>query len=250
MLRRIRIFVRLVLLGANPVEMAKMAWGFAATRRGGAVTVRIRAHGKVFPVIISGPADRTVMREVFVDREYDIATAPNPQIIVDVGANVGMASLFLASRFPECEVHAIEPCPKTYERLVENTRALPNIRTHNLAISSQSGTAAFYVNEAHFGSSLIQRGGSDERKVDVFTRTLDGFIDDLGVDRIGLLKFDLEGYEAEMMRGLDARRVAQFVGELHFDLMPERAEWFVARMSGMAVVLTRISEHRSILHAA
>lgn len=249
MFRRLFVLISVVGLGANPWERLRMFWTYFATRRGKSTVVRVLVHGKVFPITISSPADRTVLREVFVDGEYNNVCQPSPSIIVDVGANIGMASLYFASRFPECVIHAIEPCPKTFECLVENTAAFPNIKVHNVAISSKGGIADFYVSEAHFGSSLIARGNPNEKKISVITLTMDEFMDAQSLERVGLLKFDLEGYEAEMMRGLTVCRIEQFIGELHFDLMPEKIDYFKDRLQGRLVTLFPISINRSIIHA-
>lgn len=251
MIRRLVTFFRILSLGATLGDRLLLAWCFVASRLGrGPVTANLSVAGKRFPVIISGPADRTVLREVFLDSEYGRATLPEPRTVVDVGANVGMASLYFAARFPDARIHAIEPCPNTFERLKQNTAAFPNITAHNLAISSANGEATFYVNAAHFGSSLRSRNTAAESEVQVKTMTMNAFLDQVGLDKVGLLKFDIEGNEAEMMRGLDVGRVGQFIGELHFDLMEEPIEWFEERLSGRRIEIAPLSRYRSVILAS
>jgi len=248
--KRLLTFFRLVNLGATLGDRIAIAWSFAANRlSAGPVFTTVSVAGKRFPIIIDGPADRTVIREVFVDGEYSRAVQPTPRFIVDVGANVGMASLYMAARFPDAIIYAIEPCPQTYERLVRNTASNPSINTYNIAISSKNGEAAFFVSAAHFGSSLRARGAPGEREIRVQTLTMNSFLDQIGLERIGLLKFDIEGHEAELLRGLDIERVGQFIGELHFDLMNEKMEWFEERLSGRKVEISQTSPYRCVIVA-
>src|SRR5687767_5642115 len=45
--------------------------------------------------------DVATLRKIFADREYEIALARRPAVIVDAGANVGLASIFFARQFPD-----------------------------------------------------------------------------------------------------------------------------------------------------
>src|SRR5258708_3909008 len=60
----------------------------------------------------------------FVQREYDgiVADWGNVASIVDVGANVGAATLWFAAHAPAARLLAVEPSPDVYPRLVENIR--------------------------------------------------------------------------------------------------------------------------------
>ena len=71
------------------------------------------------------PADRFVFRQVFIDRDYDtsgwsqdawvvrryesILKANRLPVIIDAGANIGLASVWFSERFPRAKVFAVEP---------------------------------------------------------------------------------------------------------------------------------------------
>ena len=79
--------------------------------------------------------------------------APTGSTAIDVGANVGLWSYGLARRFKRIE--AFEPIPRLYKNL--ERVALPGVRLHNVALSSQKGQAELKIPSQ--GNSVIGIGG-------------------------------------------------------------------------------------------
>jgi len=71
--------------------------------------------------------------------------------IVDIGANLGVFSIYFAKRFPEAGVYAFEPSRKVFSRLVSNAAAngVSNLHVFNCAISSESGFLNFHEPAGH-----------------------------------------------------------------------------------------------------
>ena len=67
--------------------------------------------------------------------------------IIEAGAFDGRDTLLIAQQFPQATIHAFEPVPEIFELLTKNTAHVPNIHRHPYALSSQTGTAQFYVSE-------------------------------------------------------------------------------------------------------
>jgi FkbM family methyltransferase len=63
----------------------------------------------------SHTSDRTVLGQVFIEREYEPVELSNPSMILDLGANVGYSSAYFLSKYPTASVLAIEPDPGNYE---------------------------------------------------------------------------------------------------------------------------------------
>ena len=59
-------------------------------------------------------------------KEYDFAV-DRPSVIIDAGANIGLASIWFASKFPEARILAIEPEKSNYELLVRNVEPLHHV---------------------------------------------------------------------------------------------------------------------------
>ena len=69
-------------------------------------------------------------------------------IVVDVGANIGIYSEFLARRVgPTGLVHCFEPSPDNFKRLCAATRNLSNVRLSNAAVGESSGESKLYISE-------------------------------------------------------------------------------------------------------
>jgi FkbM family methyltransferase len=128
-----------------------------------------------------GGADVGVFDQIFVMRDYDIrrfkqwktviekynamlGSGPKP-LIVDCGANIGLSALYLAHLFPGVSMVAVEPEPNNFLMLQDNTRANPNIRPVQAAISDHPGNVtianpkasnwAFQVKEASASDSVV-----------------------------------------------------------------------------------------------
>lgn len=146
-------------------------------------------------------------------------------VIVDVGANVGLVSLLMARRFPDRPVHAFEPNPSTFAALEANAarNRAGNIQCHRAAVSEAEGTVLFENDPVKRGTASIalQQG---EHSAEVPATTLDAFAAAQGVDRIGLLKIDVEGFETLVLRG--AARVLAEVrpAVIYFEVCPMLTE--------------------------
>ncbi len=149
-------------------------------------------------------ADVFVLSEVFCHRNYDVCLPFVPETVLDLGANVGYASVFFARRYPRAAVACVEPEP-------DNLRLL-HMNLNQNAVSAQVFAAAIAVTD---GRLSIQRSEFDYgHKVadipygractgncsDVEAVSIPTVLERLSWDRIGLLKIDIEGYEGILLR--------------------------------------------------
>jgi FkbM family methyltransferase len=125
-------------------------------------------------------------------------------LTVDAGAHVGYYSCLMA----KCgaRVLAFEPNPKLHTLLVQNCQEWhwPSVAAHQLALSDVDGEADFYLPSGYddgFGSLGAADRDDRSHSIRVQTRRLDGF---LPLGRIRLVKIDVEGAEALVIRGLGA----------------------------------------------
>ena len=123
-------------------------------------------------------------------------------VAIDVGANVGVHSLVMASR--GATVLAIEPNPIVYRRLLSNIdlNGFTNIRAQNIAISDSPGELCFSFpasDETNQGSGAVMSGGNTR----VPAVTLDRLVEIEGLDRVDFLKIDVEGWEPAVLAGAE-----------------------------------------------
>jgi transketolase len=138
-----------------------------------------------------------------------LALAADARVILDIGANAGFVALRLARAVQDraAVVHAFEPVPSTFSELCQNlslnaTRA--RVVAHPFALGESRGQVTFYV-PAFQGSVAASAQplftADDNRAVEVDMTTLDEFAAREGLERIDLVKCDVEGAELFVLRG-------------------------------------------------
>jgi hypothetical protein len=65
--------------------------------------------------------------QVFVYQGYDFDASPSPEIIIDAGANIGLASIYFANKYPEAKIIAVEPEESNFRLLRKNAAPYKNI---------------------------------------------------------------------------------------------------------------------------
>ena len=137
--------------------------------------------------------------EVFIFKIYKI---PREEVttIMDIGANVGYASIYFAHFFPSARIIAVEPEGSNYQMLVKNTMDHRNIVCVQSAIWSHETELALQNPQAS-NWAFHYKEASNARSGDVIkSQTLSGLMAQFNMERLNLLKIDIEGGE----RGLFA----------------------------------------------
>jgi FkbM family methyltransferase len=146
---------------------------------------------------------------------------------VDVGANWGYFTLLAAERVgPAGRVVALEPDPRLYAALRRNLERngwLDRVAALPVAAADRPGTgtlAGFDEHGGNFGLSRLSHSASGAGPAfAVAARPLDDLLDERGLDRVDLLKMDIQGGEAlalaGLRRSLAAGRVRRLLLELH-----------------------------------
>lgn len=121
---------------------------------------------------------------------------------VDIGANVGLYSLFVAARAGDrARILAVEPQPGILERLRFNLAANPAAKVEVLpiALSDHDGTADLVLDANDGGGTHLDKHtatrGADGRVVSVPCRTLVAVLMEAGLTAVDALKIDVEGAE-------------------------------------------------------
>jgi FkbM family methyltransferase len=178
------------------------------------VAVEMDVGGTVRRVRVGAHTDLEVMIEVLVRREYDDLPCADAEVIVDLGAHIGLATLRLLAANPSARVIAVEPDPFLIEQLRANVSGLP-VTVLQAAISDESGERTFYRSDTFSWANSLERTMPVQIPVSVHTVTLDEILDAYSCSRVDLLKVDIEGGEWDLFsRGLPDR-VQSVVGEVH-----------------------------------
>jgi len=136
-----------------------------------------------------------------------VDNCPDNGIVLDVGANIGIYSIYVATHRPGARVLAFEPVPEIVERFKRNI-ALNNV--HNIVVcdyalaeeettkelmlnvTTNTGGNSFVVNQTQFQGF--------EKKIPVKTKTMLQALQENKVERVDVLKADVEGYEYPILK--------------------------------------------------
>ncbi len=143
-------------------------------------------------------------------------------VVYDIGAHIGFFML-LCNKFVGTtgRVYAFEPFPENFARLAANVEVnrANNVEIHRLALSDYNGSATFAVAPSSLMGHLSGETRVSADAMQVQTRTVDGFVAD-GGKVPDLLKVDVEGAEADVIRGAAATiasRPPRMLVEVHSD---------------------------------
>lgn len=120
-------------------------------------------------------------------------------LVLDVGANIGNHTLYLAA-VTGCRVEAFEPNPELCDALRESIRANHQegrVRVHCVGVGAAPGVAHFVAHTPdNLGAQALAPGASDDERIEIVR------LDDLDLQGpVAALKIDVEGMEAEVLRG-------------------------------------------------
>jgi FkbM family methyltransferase len=152
-------------------------------------------------------------------------------VVLDIGANIGIFSIYLAKLFPEVKIYAFEPVKKTYNDLLKNIELnnIKNIKAFNLAVNKDAREIQMiYLEEASDCSfmadldvpRLTNRSNIKNNVVveKVPGITLDGILKDNKIQKVKLLKIDTEGAEDEILRASKRLNDIEYIiGEMHYN---------------------------------
>jgi FkbM family methyltransferase len=161
------------------------------------------------------------------------------QVVVDVGANIGLLTLIAAHQVgPQGRVFAFEPGPLSFALLSANIAAngYHNVTIDNAAVSDRDGTVDLYVCATGESDNRISGtidDGSGRERISVRSVALDDYFQDRAID---FIKIDAQGAEPLILKGL-SRIMAESV---NLQIMMEYCPEAFSSLEAPAAFLSRI----------
>lgn len=155
---------------------------------------------------------------------------PDDTVIVDAGAHSGLFSALVKRRNPSCRLVAIEANPELHSVIRSNLESYSRWDLIPKALSDTTGPTSFFVSpEATQTSALSMEsaetfGLQPSKKIAVDSTTIDSLATELSLDRIDVLKLDIQGAEARALKGAShfLPRIGKLLIEVTFlDESPE-----------------------------
>jgi FkbM family methyltransferase len=181
--------------------------------------VKVRWPGISQPILLRvGSADIPAYEDVVINRQYECDLPFAPDVIIDAGAHIGLASVFFANRYPHAQIIAIEPETANFRLLEKNIHPYKNVRAIKAALWSRDGDVI--LKDPGIGTWGFQVAG-DGPGAKVPALTVPTLLARENIRKVDLLKVDIEGAEKEVFAGN-----LEWLGRVKF-LMIETHHWLV-----------------------
>lgn len=206
-------------------EASRLGWiwvlGYRVLKRVGVREIKFR------PVKLSSPVYCRIEGSDIWEYKQSLGTWAEPlnlrfvpETIIDAGANVGYASLRFAREFAEAKIIAVEPASANLIQLRKNCGQNPNISVEPFAVWSHSTLLRVAdTGVAHNAYQLLEDPNGDVPALSFLD-----LMEKHAIERVDLLKIDIEGAEKLLFEDLGATswlgRVGMLLIETHDRMIP------------------------------
>jgi len=203
-------------------------------------------------LLVSTYDELFIVKEIFYDKCYDFTTPHNSLTVVDIGMNIGTASLFFASKQGVNRVYSFEPFPATFERALENFRLneLPEnmIFPHSYGISNETKVLEVPYDrnwKGHMSTVLHSETAPSLEKAEIevvdIAQVFSAIIELHPEDQF-VFKVDCEGGEYEIF---DRLNETGLIKKIHIIIL----EWHnIAEVNGNIARLERVLEQNGFIY--
>jgi len=187
-------------------------WALLPIRRRVARYARVPHNGQT---LVVDTCDPVIGSTLYVSHEWEPnVTALFPRldlagkVAIDIGANLGVYTLSLSrATGPSGRVLAFEPETNALGLLRRNVALndAKNVTVVPVALGERKARARLAKSAVNFGNQflLVDGESTTEEVEEVDVETLDAHCRDLPSNSIGLIKIDVQGYEAQVLRGAE-----------------------------------------------
>ena len=180
-----------------------------------------------------GTSDIPTFIQIFIGREYESQNLPrSANTIVDLGANIGLATAFFGLKYPNARVLAVEPSRENFSMLCRNTAALGDrVYKRQGAVWGKDGILNLQTEDTlgrplgAWGLQVTEEECRSQQKTACFKVTT--LLEREGFGDVDILKCDIEGAELEIFSTDAAEwlpRVELIIVETHDRFRPGSEE--------------------------
>lgn len=193
--------------------------------------LNMKEEGVQFPFYLRVPStDVPTYEQVFIHKEYNFDLKREPKVIIDAGANIGLASIYFANKYPRAKIISIEPEKTNFDLLKKNVAPYKNVTPVQAALWHENGEINLidsglgnwgFTTQANTSQGIVINHNDPVAHL-VKALTIDKILDEYGLEQIDILKIDIEGSEKEVFDASSKwiNRVDTLIVELHEDVKP------------------------------
>ena len=143
--------------------------------------------------------DTQIFTQIFIRAELDVHFEAEPKIIIDGGANIGLATLYLKNKFPLAKIIAVEPEQSNFDLLLKNTKGYKDVFCLQIGIWNKNCRLGIIDNGDGNASFITKELEENEWSKQVINAiTINEIMKRFEIREIDLLKLDIEGSEKEV----------------------------------------------------
>lgn len=172
--------------------------------------------------------------DTFWDKEPEtiswLQSFSDGDVFFDIGANIGVYSLYCAALYPNSQILAFEPHNGNFNRLMDNIRlnGFKNIDPYNKIISDKHEKCDFTGQEHEVGASGGQMVAASDSCTD-YSRSVDDLVFfSFNVPVPYHIKIDIDGQELKVIRGME--KTLPLLSSVLVEVRPESKDEIVAIM--------------------
>lgn len=209
-----------------------------SAREKGNIRFYDRDRHSFFTVYSRGFIDSVTANQIYSNNEYNfsfvgrraqvherynaILSCGQTPVIVDCGANIGLASQYFAREFPEARIVAVEPDSGNFRAAQTNCLGYENIKIYNAAIGSDPGFVSIDNASADSNAFQVKRVDSTGG---IVVRTVPDLFSEFENAQLFIVKVDIEGFEKDLFSNNTSwiENCDVVIVELHDWMMPGQA---------------------------
>lgn len=148
-------------------------------------------------------SDTWVFRDVWLKMDYTPKEfqLKAKDLVLDIGAHIGMFSVFASKFATEGKIYAFEPMPENFQMLQDNIELnkITSIIPINKAVSDKKDEKELYLSQKYNSEHSFVLYENKTKKLNVKTTSLKDIMIDYSIPKIDFLKMDCEGAEYEIL---------------------------------------------------
>jgi FkbM family methyltransferase len=159
--------------------------------------LQLRPKRYRYPISLRrGTSDIQTFYKIFYFKEYDIKFPITPKVILDCGANVGLASVFFSNKYPDAKIIAIEPEASNFDLLKKNTAPYPNVVCLQKGIWNREANLTIVGGKDKWGFQTLESDKQTQNSIPAIA--INQIMEYYDLEEIDVLKIDIEGAEKEL----------------------------------------------------
>jgi FkbM family methyltransferase len=142
-------------------------------------------------------ADKYTFKQVFLEDQYNFKFPLTPSTMLDGGANIGLASVYFAHRFPNTKIVAVEPNEENFKMILKNTVNYPNVFAKQGGIWNDNKRLVI-IDKAAYDNSFMVTEVAENTPDSLPAFSIHSIMQEQGWSTLDVLKLDIEGSEKEV----------------------------------------------------